>query len=223
MFEPSLSDYTYPGAFIPMTGFLDLNENHIPELDVSVSVEPDLSVIANALYFDQDNNLPVQKSLLFDYGYYEMGSYIHQYDGDDADFEHILPPQIDGWHYYYFRFSDGAEVVQTPFDSIYVSHTGTEEVDIPSSFCLHQNYPNPFNAETSIRFNLDEPSNVRLTVYDITGNAVADLIDSYLQPGPHAVTWDGLNSTGQAVSSGIYFYILRSGGISSSRRMLLLK
>lgn len=223
LFEPSLSDYTYPGAFVPMTQFLDLYENHIPELDVSVSVEPDFSVTANALYFDQDNNLPVQKNLLFDWGFYEMGSYVHQYDGDEANFEHILPPQIEGWHYYYFSFSDGDEVVETPMDSVYISQTGIDDTHIPLEFSLLQNYPNPFNAETSIKFNLAEPSNVELTIYDITGNAVTKLIDSYLQSGPHAVVWNGLNFAGQAVSSGIYFYTLRSGNDLKSRRMLLLK
>ncbi len=223
LFEPSLSDYTYPAAFVPMTQFLDLYENHIPELDVSVSVEPDLSVTANALYFDQDNNLPVQKDLFFDWGFYEMGSYVHQYDGDEANFEHILPPQIEGWHYYYFSFSDGDELVETSMDSVYISQTGIDDTHIPLEFSLHQNYPNPFNAETSIRFDLAEPSNVELTIYDITGNEVAMILDSYIQSGSHTVVWNGLNFTGRAVSSGIYFYTMRSGNDLKSRRMLLLK
>lgn len=223
LFEPSLSDYTYPAAFVPMTQFLDLNENHIPELDVSVSVEPDFSVTANALYFDQDNNLPVQKNLFFDWGFYEMGSYVHQYDGDEANFEHILPPQIEGWHYYYFRFSDGDDVVETPMDSVYISQTGIDDTHIPLEFSLHQNYPNPFNAETSIKFNLAEPARVELTIYDITGNAVANLIDSYLQPGSHTVVWNGRNFAGQAVSSGVYFYRLSTENRTEAKRMLLLK
>ncbi len=223
LFEPFLSDYTYPGAFTPMTQFLDLSENHIPELDISISVEPDLSVVANALYLDQDNNLPVEKNFFFDRGVFEMGSYVHQYDGDDANFEHIRPPQSEGWHVYFFRFSDGAEVVETPFDSIYVSHTGIEEVDIPSRFYLHQNYPNPFNAETSIRFDLKEPSNVELVIYDISGNRVKIIVDSYLNSGPHAVTWDGQNFAGQAVSSGVYFYRLSTDNRTEAKRMLLLK
>jgi hypothetical protein len=223
LFEPSLSDYTYPGAFIPETQFLDLYENNIPELDVSITVEQDLSVTANALYFDQDNNLPVQKNFFFDWGFYEMGSYVHQYDGDEADFEHILQPQIEGWHYYYFSFSDGDELVETSMDSVYISQTGIDDTHIPLEFSLHQNYPNPFNAETSIKFNLAEPARVELTIYDIKGNEVATIIDSYLQAGPHTVKWDGKNSVGRLVSSGIYFYTLRSGNDLKSHRMLLLK
>ncbi len=223
LIEPSLSDYTYPAAFVPMTQFLDLYENHIPEIDVSISIEPDFSVTASALYFDQDNNLPVQKNFFFDWGFYEMGSYVHQYDGDEANFEHILPPQIEGWHYYYFSFSDGDEVVETPMDSVYISQTGIDDTHIPIEFSLHQNYPNPFNAETLIRFNLAEPSRVELIIYDITGKEVATILDSHIQSGPHSVIWNGKNSAGQPVSSGIYFYTTRSGEISTSRRMLLIK
>ena len=223
LFQPFLSDYTYPGAFIPMTRFLDLSENHIPELDVSVSVEPDFSVTANALYFDQDNNLPVEKNFFFDRGVYEMGSYVHQYDQDDAHFEHIRPPQSEGWHVYYFRFSDGDEVVETPFDSIYVSPTGMEEIDIPSTFSLRQNYPNPFNAETSIRFDLPEPSHVELAIYNLSGGKVKIIVNSYLERGPHTVVWNGQNSAGQEVSSGVYFYRLSTENRTEAKRMLLLK
>lgn len=223
LFEPSLSDYTYPSAFVPMTRFLDLYENHIPEIDVSVSVEPDFSVVANALYFDQDNNLPVRKNFLFDWGCYEMGSYVHQYDGDEANFEHMLPPQIEGWHYYYFSFSDGMDVVETPMDSVYISQTGIDDTHIPSEFSLHQNYPNPFNSSTTISFTLPEAGHVDLAIYDIAGRLVKTLVNADVNAGQQVIIWDGTDTSGRPVTSGIYFYTLRSGKILSSRRMLLLK
>ncbi|MHC4479300.1 MAG: FlgD immunoglobulin-like domain containing protein, partial [Planctomycetota bacterium] len=93
----------------------------------------------------------------------------------------------------------------------------------PSRFALSQNYPNPFNAETSIRFELAEPSHVNLAIYDISGGLVAVLQDSHMQAGAHSVIWDGRNNAGQAVSSGVYFYKLSSEGYSDTRRMLLIK
>ncbi len=223
LFEPFLSDYTYPGAFVPMTQFLDLYENQIPDLNVSISVEPDFSVTANALYFDQDNNLPVEKYLFFDWGFYEMGSYVHQYDGDEANFEHILPPQIEGWHYYHFSFSDGDEVVETPMDSVYISQTGIEEPHIPLEFSLHQNYPNPFNSSTNISFTLPEAGHVKLDIYDIAGRLVNTLVNAEIDAGRQTVIWDGTDQSGRPVSSGIYFYTMRSGNDLKSHRMLLLK
>jgi hypothetical protein len=223
LFTPSLNDYTYPAGFVPQTSFLDLFENWPPDIEGSVNPVPEDYVEATVIYSDQDNNLPVEKTFYFDDTPHDMGTYDRDYF-DEAMFEYRVDwPMEGGWHTYYFRFSDGVEVVETELDSVYLSPIGTDDEPVPSQFTLEQNYPNPFNAQTSIQFNLPESGLTQLAIYDITGNSISVLLNDYLESGHHTVVWDGRNSSGQPVSSGVYFYRISVGDHTATRRMLLLK
>jgi hypothetical protein len=95
---------------------------------------------------------------------------------------------------------------------------------LPQLFVMTQNYPNPFNSETEISFALDSPRQVRLTVFDILGQKVADLFSGEAPAGRVVAKWDGKGENGKNVNSGIYFYRLEdSGGKSVTKRMTLLK
>ena len=83
---------------------------------------------------------------------------------------------------------------------------------------LSQNYPNPFNPTTNIRFAVPQSSVVKLSVYNILGQKVADLVNKYLNSGSYEVNW---NAAG--LSSGIYIYRLEAGSKVISRKMTLLK
>ncbi|MEE9554043.1 MAG: FlgD immunoglobulin-like domain containing protein [candidate division Zixibacteria bacterium] len=219
---PVFNDFTYPSAFIPETQYLQTTENSAPQIEWEISPMPEEFIDAYVTYSDPDNNLPVEKTFYFDGQPHEMGTYDRDYT-DMAHFEDQIDWPGGDWHTYYFRFSDGAEVVETELDSVYLSPIAVDDNPVPSRFALIQNYPNPFNAETSIRFDIAKPSHVNLSIHDISGGIVATLEDSYLQAGSHSITWDGRNSAGQTVSSGVYFYKLNSEGYTDTRRMLLLK
>jgi subtilisin family serine protease len=88
----------------------------------------------------------------------------------------------------------------------------------PSRQALAQNHPNPFNPVTSIAFELAQPGQVRLSVYDVRGRLVARLADGQLPAGAHAVTWDAAGRP-----SGVYYYRLQAPGMDESRKMTLLK
>ncbi len=92
-----------------------------------------------------------------------------------------------------------------------------------SGFRLEQNYPNPFNSRTTIRFFLPRTAPVRLTVYSLTGERVAVLLDGRLEPGEHRVGWEGTAQTGRFVASGVYLVELRSGAVRLVREMLLVR
>lgn len=94
---------------------------------------------------------------------------------------------------------------------------------IPVRTALSQNSPNPFNPRTTIRFDLASPAPVRLEVYSAAGRLVRELVDASLPAGRHSVIWDGKDDAGRNVGSGIYFYRLRAGSFSESRRMTILK
>jgi predicted GH43/DUF377 family glycosyl hydrolase len=89
---------------------------------------------------------------------------------------------------------------------------------IPSAFALEHNYPNPFNPSTTIRFSLIRSGVTDLTVYDLLGRTVTTLVNETMVPGTYNVHWDA-----QGCASGIYFYRLRSGEFTETKRMLLLK
>ena len=88
----------------------------------------------------------------------------------------------------------------------------------PETFTLTQNYPNPFNAKTNITFNLETESDVKISVFDITGAKVTTLVDGRMIAGEHTVNWDA-----EKVASGVYYYSLKTNGEESTRKMTLLK
>jgi len=102
--------------------------------------------------------------------------------------------------------------------------TGVEKNDsLPSEITIHGNFPNPFNPETSIQFTLPCAEKVQLVIYNISGQKVRSLISDRMTAGIHSVRWDGRDETGQSVSSGIYLYRLRAGGIEETRSMTLMR
>jgi hypothetical protein len=103
-----------------------------------------------------------------------------------------------------------------------------EQTVSPSNFTLEQNYPNPFNPSTQIKFSLPSSSNVKLTIYNLLGESVRELVNSDLNSGVHTVQWNSEDFSGKKVSSGIYFYKLKANGVNGSefsqvRKMILLK
>jgi len=87
-----------------------------------------------------------------------------------------------------------------------------------------QNYPNPFNPTTMISFSISDGSkHTQLVVYSVKGQKVKTLINSRLDAGTHSVVWNGKDEAGNTVPSGIYFYNIKSGNLSTSRKMILMK
>lgn len=101
--------------------------------------------------------------------------------------------------------------------------TTLASVALPAAFELEQNYPNPFNPSTRISFALPQGDRVRLTIYDVLGRQVRMLADGEYPAGRHELEWDGRDSDGAAVASGVYFYKLETAGQSATRKMLLVK
>jgi hypothetical protein len=93
---------------------------------------------------------------------------------------------------------------------------------------LLQNFPNPFNPETWIPYTLADDTDVNVRIYDVEGKLVRDLDIGYQRSGRYisrekAVYWDGRDQLGESVSSGVYFYTLKTDGFSDTRRMVILK
>jgi len=93
----------------------------------------------------------------------------------------------------------------------------------PTAARLLRIYPNPFNPATTIGFSLGRRAEVTIDVYDARGALVARLCEGEREAGTHHVTWDGTNSRGEQVGSGIYFCRLVSGGVIDAKKMILLR
>jgi hypothetical protein len=90
-------------------------------------------------------------------------------------------------------------------------------------FALRQNTPNPFDRTTTIEYLVPVSTYVQLRVYDASGSLVCTLLDRREKDGTHSAAWDGRDSRGRAVPSGIYFYVLRTPGFTAARRMILVR
>lgn len=93
----------------------------------------------------------------------------------------------------------------------------------PTKFELESIYPNPFNPSTMVTFALTERSNVKLIVYDILGQEIAQLVDGQVEAGSHQITWHGTSTAGQPVASGIYFVQLQTKKFTSTKKAVLVK
>jgi len=96
-------------------------------------------------------------------------------------------------------------------------------VAVPATFALHSAAPNPSRAGTVIRYDLPRPEHVKLVVFDVTGRQIRTLRDATEQAGFRSVVWDGRDSSGQRVGSGVYFYSLEAGEKVFRKKMVILR
>jgi hypothetical protein len=98
-----------------------------------------------------------------------------------------------------------------------------EETSLPASYRLHQNHPNPFNAGTLIKYEIPQAGPVSLHIYNLAGQEILELVNAIQPPGRYQVNWDGRDSQGKVVPSGVYVYRLRAGSFVQSQAMILTK
>ena len=101
--------------------------------------------------------------------------------------------------------------------------SGERPLELPAPVQLDQNYPNPFSSRTAISFATNAPRHVHLAVYDLLGRELDVLMDAHIPPGSHVAVWDGVDSAGREVGSGVYFYQLHLGESMAARQMVLVR
>ena len=114
-------------------------------------------------------------------------------------------------------------LVQIPVTLNYTYLPITHYKALPTAYEIDQNSPNPFNPTTTIRYDLPEESNVKLTVFDIRGQQVLTLQDNVKPPGNYEVKWNGMDQSGKQVSTGVYFCRLQAGTFSQTIKMVYLR
>ena len=98
-----------------------------------------------------------------------------------------------------------------------------EPANVPGSFVLHPAYQNPFNPITALRYDLPKQAQVTLTVYDLMGREITQLVNTNQDAGYRSVQWDATDMHGKPVGAGVYFYQIHAGEFVQTRKMVLLK
>ena len=119
--------------------------------------------------------------------------------------------------------TDASPLIQAYEGLAAASSVDDEVVGNPNAFSLKGNYPNPFNPITNIAFNLDVRSDVTVTVYSLLGEEVATVHNGILQSGLQSIKWNGLDSRGTQVASGVYIYRIEAQNRALTGKMMLLK
>ena len=119
--------------------------------------------------------------------------------------------------------STGGDHVYTTAISISPQQVSTQNDKINMEFSLHQNYPNPFNPLTTLSYNIPHNNLVTITIYDMLGNVVNNLLNEYQDSGYKTRVWDATNNQGELVSAGVYLYSIEAGDFSQTKKMILLK
>ena len=99
----------------------------------------------------------------------------------------------------------------------------SDEFSIPKKFSLYSNYPNPFNPVTTIQYDLESQSMVKLQIFDLKGRLIKTLVNKSQSPGRYISNWDATDMFGGVVSAGVYLYHIEAGQNSLSKKMILLK
>jgi flagellar hook assembly protein FlgD len=99
---------------------------------------------------------------------------------------------------------------------------------LPLRTCLLQNYPNPFNPDTWLPFQLAQDASVAISIYNANGQLIRNILLGRKEAGVYttkdkAAHWDGRNSFGEKVASGVYYYTIQVGNFTATRKMVILK
>jgi hypothetical protein len=96
-------------------------------------------------------------------------------------------------------------------------------IQLPDKFDILQNYPNPFNSSSQIKISSEKQSNIQIVIYNTLGKEIITLLDKELPAGEYTIEWDGKNSNGDVLNSGVYFIRMRAGSFHKTIKSVLLK
>jgi protocatechuate 3,4-dioxygenase beta subunit len=177
------------------------------------------------VYVLDESNHPVSYAMSDENGYYQVSGllageyvvqagnfgFVSQYNGTSDDFEDTEPIAVSG--------EKEINFVLPPNSTTDVD----QDNSLPQSIQLLGNYPNPFNPETTIQYHIDRTARVQLTIYNINGKRINQLVNQTQAAGEYHITWRGVNQEGEQVASGVYFYRLNIDTEQLHGKMMLLR
>ena len=190
--------------------FFTWNSASYPEFETGPGFEYRLRIVQS----NENGNIPYNYTDLMDttFTFYPDSS---TYAGANNNYiwslyttEQNLPEVLDG--------QSGVFFVMLPAMSVELN-------TIPNNFALYAAYPNPFNPSTTIPFDIPDDSFVALNVFDMMGRKIKTLLSENISAGRKSIVWNGTNNLNQSVSAGTYFYSIKAGSFSDTKKIILLK
>jgi len=137
--------------------------------------------------------------------------------------QHAIIPNIDHDSYNIFNSACGRKALFGYGDCDQLDFLNAMDFEVVDNYKLINNYPNPFNPVTTLRYDLPENVHVNITIYDMLGRQVKNLINQTQDAGYRSVRWNATDDYGKPVSAGIYLYQIQAGEFVQTKKMVLLK
>ena len=137
--------------------------------------------------------------------------------------QHAIIPNIDHDSYNIFNSACGRKALFGYGDCDQLDFLNVMDFEVLDNYKLIKNYPNPFNPVTTLRYDLPENNHVNITIYDMIGRQVKNLINQTQDAGYRSVRWNATDDYGKPVSAGIYLYQIQAGEFVQTKKMMLLK
>jgi len=220
------SPYIFTGPFAPgdyyfeITAVYDEGESEAAEITVTIVLNPpeNLTAISSGDDIILNWELPIPVRGIVEYNIYHEGLEIGTTTSTTCTIEDIPSGE---YTYSVTVVYDGG--YESDFAEVTIDHTSSNDLLKPDVTALSGNYPNPFNPATTISFSNREAGQVSINIYNMKGQLVKTLINEYLEAAYHNIVWNGKDNTEKSVSSGIYFYKMKSGNYSNTKKMILMK
>jgi len=210
---------TSPDYSLPVSLSLFNARGGYGKIEVNWSTESEVDALGFRLYRDVSENFD-QKTLIADYES-NVNLLCQGNSATGFDYSVVDDIEIEAETMYYYQL----EAVDVNGRSeISTLQASAEALPLPTDYSIGPNYPNPFNPDTRFELKLPETGKVSIIVYDALGREVSRVLDNEtLDAGIHQLSWNGQNSYGASVPSGIYFGLLKAEGTQRIMKMLLLK
>ena len=137
--------------------------------------------------------------------------------------QHAIIPNIDHDSYNIFNSACGRKALFGYGDCDQLDFLNAMDFEVVDNYKLINNYPNPFNPVTTLRYDLPENVHVNITIYDMLGRQIKNLINQTQDAGYRSVRWNATDDYGKPVSAGIYLYQIQAGEFVQTKKMVLLK
>ena len=137
--------------------------------------------------------------------------------------QHAIIPNIDHDSYNIFNSACGRKALFGYGDCDQLDFLNVMDFEVVDNYKLINNYPNPFNPVTTLRYDLPENVHVNITIYDMLGRQIKNLINQTQDAGYRSVRWNATDDYGKPVSAGIYLYQIQAGEFVQTKKMVLLK
>ena len=156
------------------------------------------------------------KDSLFTEDFFEVYLPENSYTDEELEWDVSYFYRVSAFVGYWTTFSETEEVILEWLDL-------KENASIPTEYTVTQNYPNPFNPLTTLKYSLPQDHLVNISVYDMSGRIIKNLVNEYQSAGYKDIQWDATNNEGKTVAAGMYITFVKIGNFTHSNKMILLK